>query len=204
MAGERRVAFFLEDSAQEAIIPPLFRRLAADEGFAPDDIVVQVLSARGGGSLTAFRKFLKDARQRGHLNADLLIVGVDANCKGFADRRDLVLRAAAKSPYPEIITAIPDPHVERWYLLDVPALSQAVGSPIAASAPAYKCEKDHYKTLLRQAFADTGIAPPLGGLEYGPDVAQHMDLYAAAKQDHGLNDYVEKTRAWLKRAKAAG
>jgi hypothetical protein len=31
-----------------------------------------------------------------------------------------------------------------------------------------------------------------------------MDLYSAAKQDHGLNDYVEKARAWLKRAKAAG
>ena len=83
----------------------------------------------------------------------------------------------------------------------MPALSQAAGSPIAASAPAYKCEKNHYKTLLRQAFVDTGIAPPLGGLEYGPDVARKMDLYTAAKQDHGLNDYVEKARAWLKRAK---
>jgi hypothetical protein len=54
--------------------------------------------------------------------------------------------------------------------------------------------------LLRQAFADSGIAPPLGGLEYGPILARHMDLYAAAKQDHGLNDFVEKSRAWLKSA----
>ena len=86
MAVERHVAFFLEDSAQEAIVPPLFRRLADEEGFAPDQIVVQVLSARGGGSLAAFRQFLKDARRRGHLNADLLVVGVDANCKGFAEQ----------------------------------------------------------------------------------------------------------------------
>ena len=140
MAGERRVAFFLEDSAQEAIIPPLFKRLAAEEGFAPDHLVVQVLSARGGGSLAAFRRFLKDARQRGHLNADLLVVGVDANCKGFSARRDLVLKVAVKSPYPEIVTAIPDPHVERWYLLDVAALSRAAGTAIAAGAPVYKCE----------------------------------------------------------------
>lgn len=202
MAADRRVAFFLEDSAQEAIIPPLFRRLAAEEGFEDDQIILQVLSARGGGSLTAFRQFLKDARQRGHLKADLLIVGVDANCKGFAARRELVLKVAAKSTYPDVITAIPDPHVERWYLLDVPALSKAAGSPIVTSAPAYKCEKNHYKTLLRKAFVNTGVAPPLGGLEYGPEVAQQMDLYAAAKQDHGLNDFVEKTRAWLKRTKA--
>lgn len=203
MAGERRVAFFLEDSAQEAIIPPLFQRLAAEEGFTSDQIEVKVLSARGGGSLTAFRQFLKDAKRRGHLNADLLIVGVDANCKGFTVRRDLVMKVAAKSPYREIIAAIPDPHVERWYLLDVSALSNAAGSPIATSAPVYKCEKNHYKTILRQAFVNTGIAPPLGGLEYGPVVAQHMDLYAAAKQDHGLNDYVEKARAWLRLVKAS-
>ncbi|MCL5096820.1 MAG: hypothetical protein M1608_04700 [Candidatus Omnitrophica bacterium] len=201
MAGRQRVAFFLEDSAQEAIIPPLFSRLAAEEGWEASQLDLQVLSARGGGSLSAFRQFLKDARQRGHLNADLLIVGVDANSKGFTVRRDLVLKAAAKSPYREIITAIPDPHVERWYLLDMAALSHAAGAPIAASVPAYKCEKNHYKTLLRNAFAGSDIAPPLGGLEYGPLVANQMDLFAAAKQDHGLADYVEKARAWLKRSK---
>ncbi len=204
MAAERRVAFFLEDSAQEAIIPPLFRRLAREEGLPLHQLTVQVLSARGGGSLSAFQKFLNDARQRGHLNADLLIVGADANCKGFTARRDVVLKAAAKSPYPEIVTAIPDPHVERWYLLDQTALSQAAGTAIATSPPAYKCEKNHYKQLLKQAFLSTGIAPPLGGLEYGPVIAQRMDLYSAAKQDHGLNDYIENARAWLKRAKAAG
>ena len=132
-------------------------------------------------------------------------MGVDANCKGFTVRRDLVLKAAGKAlPYREIITAIPDPHVERWFLLDMVALSNAAGAPVAASVPAYKCEKNHYKTLLRQAFAGSGIAPPLGGLEYGPLVAQGMDLFAAAKLDHGLADYVEKARAWLKRLKGSG
>ena len=203
MADKRRVASFLEDSAQEAIIPPLFTRLAAEEKWAPGGLELQVLSARGGGSLAAFRNFLKDARRRTHLNADLLIVGVDANCKGFTVRRDLVLKAAAKSPYPQVITAIPDPHVELWYLLDVLALGHAAGTPIAASVPAYKCEKNHYKTLLRQAFTDSGVAPPLGGLEYGPLVARQMDLFAAAKQDHGLAHYVEQSRAWLKRGKSS-
>jgi hypothetical protein len=171
MADKQRVAFFLEDSAQEAIIPPLFSRLAAEEGWEACQLDLQVLSARGGGSLSAFRQFLEDARELGYLKADLLIVGVDANCKGFTARRDLVIQAAARSSYREIITAIPDPHVERWYLLDIPALSTAAGAPIAASVPAYKCEKNHYKTLLRHAFKSSGIAPPLGGLEYGPLVA---------------------------------
>ncbi len=203
MAGERRVAFFLEDSAREAIIPPLFGRLAAEAQWSEKQLDLRVLSARGGASLRAFRGFLKDARQRGHLNADLLIVGVDANCKGFTARRDLVLKIAGRSTtYPAVIAAIPDPHVERWYLLDTSALGKAAGTTIAACVPAYKCEKGHYKTLLRAAFAGSGIIPPLGGLEFGPLVAQHMDLFAAAKQDHGLADYIEKVRAWLKRAKS--
>ena len=204
MAGKRRVAFFLEDSAQEAIMPPLFSRLAAEAQWGKNELDLQVLSARGGGSLTAFRKFLKDARRHGHLNADLLIVGMDANCKGFTVRRDEVAKVAGKSnTYPAVIAAIPEPHVERWYLLDLTALGKAAGVPIVAAVPAYKCEKNHYKTLLRQAFKDSGITPPLGGLEYGPLIAQHMDLFAAAKQDHGLAEYVEKARAWLKQAKTS-
>jgi hypothetical protein len=200
MAAKRRVVFFLEDSAQEAIMPPLFKRLAGEEGFAQDQLDIDILASRGGGSLRAFGQFLKDARRkRSPLQADLLIVGSDANCKGFAERREAVLKAAAKSSYQEIITAIPDPHVERWYLLDVKAFTLAVGSRMAVASPDYKCEKNHYKTLLRQAFLDNNISPPLGGIEYGPAIAENMDLYAAAKQDHGLADFIEKSRSWLKR-----
>ena len=185
-------------------MPPLFSRLAAEAQWVENELDLKVLSARGGGSLTAFRKFLKDARRHGHLNADLLIVGMDANCKGFTVRRDEVAKVAGKSnTYPVVIAAIPEPHVERWYLLDLTALGKAAGVPIVAAAPAYICEKNHYKTLLRQAFKDSGITPPLGGLEYGPLIAQHMDLFAAAKQDHGLAEYVEKARAWLKQAKTS-
>jgi hypothetical protein len=201
MAGKRRVAFFLEDSAQEAIIPPLFLRLAEEEGFFPLQFELQVLHARGGASISAFRAFLKDARKRLGLRADLLVVGSDANCKGFTARRDTISIVATKFPFQEIVTAIPDPHVERWFLLDMNALSQASGVSLTVSPPAYKCDKNRYKTLLRHAFRGTDVTPPLGGIEYGPIVAKSMDLYKAAKDDHGLGDFIEKTRSWLKRQK---
>ncbi len=200
MVAKQRVVFFLEDSAQEAIIPPLFKRLAREEGFAQNQLDIDILASRGGVSLKAFGQFLKDARRkRSPLQADLLIVGLDANCKGFMERRESVLKAATKSSYQEIITAIPDPHIERWYLLDTKAFTLAVGSRMAVEPPDYKCEKNHYKTLLRQAFIDNNISPPLGGIEYGPAIAENMNLYAAAKQDHGLADFIEKSRSWLKR-----
>lgn len=201
MAAKPRVAFFLEDAAQEAIVPPLFKRLADEEGFDPGHFDFQVLSASGGDSLGAFRHFLKDAPKYGHLKADLLVVGSDANCKGFPVRRGLVLKEAEKSPYSEVIVAIPDPHIERWYLLDVKALAHAAGVKLSVSTPAYKCDKNHYKTLLRQAFTGTEVIPPLGGIEYGPQVAEAMDLYQAGKNDHGFAEFIENTRAWLKRLK---
>jgi len=200
MAAKRRVVIFLEDSAQEAIIPSLFMRLAVEEGFSKDQLDIDILAARGGNSLGEFRQFIKDARRkRSPLQADLLIVGSDANCKGFAERRDSILKAATQSSYQEIVTAIPDPHVERWYLLDTKAFTFAVGSQMVVAPPDYKCEKNHYKTLLRKAFVDNDISPPLGGIEYGPAIAEKMDLYAAAKQDHGLADFVEQSKSWLKR-----
>lgn len=200
MGDKKRVVVFMEDSAQEALIPPLFMRLATEEGVSSNQIDIRVLNARGGVPLHAFKQFVKDARKQRSLYADLLIVGSDANCKGFAERRNMVLKVITKSPYPEVVTAIPDPHVERWYMLDPAAISRAVGARMAVATPAYKCAKNHYKNLLHRVFLENDIAPPLGGIEYGPLIAQHMDLYTAAKQDHGLADFIDRVRAWLRRA----
>jgi len=41
MAAKRRVVIFLEDSAQEAIIPPLFKRLVSEEGFALNQLLLK-------------------------------------------------------------------------------------------------------------------------------------------------------------------
>jgi hypothetical protein len=199
MAANVTVAFFLEDVGQEAIIPPIFKRLAAEEGFGPGQLECSVLHARGGGSLGAYTQFLKDARKSCLARANLLVVGSDGNCKGFASRRDQILKKAQGSPFADVIAAVPDPHVERWYLLDIPALENAAGVHLSLQHVPQQCEKDLYKTLLRQAFDGTEVSPPLGGIEYGERIADQMDLYSAGKQDHGLGDFVEKSRAWLRR-----
>lgn len=193
------VAFFLEDVGQEAIIPPIFKRVAVEEGIGPEELECRILHSRGGGSLSAYTKFLKDAKKSRHAGANLLVVGSDGNCKGFATRRDQILQKAIGSPFAEVIAAVPDPHVERWYLLDIPALESAADVHITLPPVPQKCEKDFYKHLLRRAFDGTEVIPPLGGIEYGERIADGMDLYNAGKQDHGLGDFVEKSRAWLRR-----
>jgi len=201
MAVKHRVAFFLEDNAQESFIPPLFLRLAAEAGVSQSQFDLRILCSRGGGSLEAFSNFLQQAARFPHLAADLLVVGSDANCKGFVERRNQIQKAPGQSVYPAILTAIPDPHIERWFLLDLPALSEAAKIKLSGAPPAYKCDKSRYKTLLRDVFRNSGVTPLLGGTEYGPRLAQIMDLYAAAKQDPGFGDFISECRRWLKQQK---
>lgn len=199
MAVKHTIAYFLEDSGQEAIIPPLVKRLIREAGKPADHFDHRTLSARGGGSISAYKRFLADARRRGHLPAELLVVGSDGNCLGFAARRDEIKAIAADPPYPVVVTAVPDPHVERWYLLDPSALSASASLSKIPALPEHKCEKGYYKQLLRSAFHKSPVVPPLGGTEYGPLVAEKMDLYAAGKADHGLAEFVSEIRNWLKR-----
>lgn len=192
------ILFFVEDSAQEAFIRPLVERLIKEEGKNIADYDLRVLYSRGGGSIRAYKEFIKQAKKRKNLAADALIVGSDGNCNGFTKRKKQLEDAAKGMPYPIVITAVPDPHIERWYLLDSHALAEAAGVSVQAVPPAIKCDKNHYKKLLKKTFTDQNLYPPLGGAEYGPLVAEMMDLYAAGTADHALRDFVDQVRSWLK------
>ena len=198
MAAKHIIAYFLEDAGQEAIIPPLAKRLIREAGKPAENFDHLILNARGGRSISSYQKFLDDAKRRNHLSADLLIVGSDGNCKGFATRRDEIKAVAANPPYPIVVTAVPDPHVERWYLLDPSALAKVAGISKMPALPAHKCEKGYYKQLLRSAFTHSPVIPLLGGTEYGALVADKMDLYAASKADHGLAEFIVGVKSWLK------
>jgi len=99
--------------------------------------------------------------------------------------------------YGIVVLAIPSPHIERWYLLDLRALKDAVDSNIAVTLPAVKCEKGLYKELLKTAFRSVGIRPPLGGSEYGELIAGHVDIYECGKLDRGFKLLIDQLRQAL-------
>jgi hypothetical protein len=173
-------------------------------GFCEKDFEQKVLYARGGGSIGALKDFLQDARQSDALSADLLVVGSDANCKGFVECRKQIEGEVTDTPYPALVAAIPDPHVERWFLLDPPALETAAETKLKFPTVKYKCEKNRYKTILREILLESGVVPPLGGLEFGPLIAEKMNLYKAGKEDHGFADFIEGVRVWLKQVAVSG
>jgi hypothetical protein len=187
-----KIILFLEDNAQEVFIPALVERMIMDEGKVVNDYEFRILSSRGGGSIRAYMDFIKQAKKRRLLDADVLIVGSDGNCNGFLKRKQQLLNASKNIPYPEVITAVPDPHIERWYLLDGIALANAAGVPIQALSPKVKCDKNHFKSLLKKAFTDQNLFPPLGGAEYGALIAYSLDIYTAGTMDHSLRDFVDQ------------
>lgn len=186
----REIALFVEDFAHQKIIGSLVERLAQEAGIA---LHADWRSARGGHGkvVQELRDFLRDLDQQGGRRPELIIVATDANCKGLNDRvKEL---QAITSPAPMMILAVPDPHIERWLLLDGAAFKAVFGK--GCGAPDQKCERDRYKQLLIRAISATGVEPSLGGIEFAEDLVRNMDIDRAAHADRSLERFVNELRA---------
>ena len=118
----REIALFGEDSAHRQIVDALVSRLAEES-----DIAVRLtwVSARGGYGkvVDKFNTFLYDLRRHRGV-PDLIVVTTDADCKGVNERRREFEQSNSPAP---IVLAAPDPHVERWLLLDGAAFREVFG-----------------------------------------------------------------------------
>ena len=107
-----------------------------------------------------FNDYLRDLRGQSDYSPDLLIVATDANCKGLNERANEFKLSDAPS---DTILAIPDPHIERWLLLDGAAFKAVFGK--GCEAPDLKCCRDRYKErLIREIYA-AGVTPDLSGMK---------------------------------------
>jgi hypothetical protein len=125
---------------------------------------------------------------------DLLVIARDANCKGYAPTRRALESVAGERGW-HTVYAIPDPHVEKWLMLDSQAFSEVLGR--GCSVPKSKCDKDAHKRLLAEAVVAAGQRPLVHGLEYAPDIIDAMDLDAAGRHDKGLGQLLTDLRSRL-------
>jgi hypothetical protein len=147
---------------------------------------------RGHGAVVQeFTQYLRDLKRQGGL-PDLVVIGTDANCKGYNGRRAQL--PLEDCPVPAVV-AIPDPHIERWLLLDGAACKAALGQ--GCQAPDHKCARDRYKEALNRAVMNAGIVPSLGGIEFAEDIVQAMDLDRAARADASLKRFRDDLQAAL-------
>ena len=190
------VDLFVEDRAHEDFLGPLVERLAEEAGA---ESRTRVRSARGGHprALAEFRLYqrLDASRAPGSL-PDLVVVAIDANCSPYAEARSRIRNAAASRLCDRLITACPDPYIERWYLADLEAFRNVVGRGPAVVEP--KCERRHCKNLLRSAVRRAGH-PGSDGTDFAPELVRAFDLYRAGKADSSFGAFVGDFRAALRR-----
>ncbi len=183
----RRIALFGEDVAHQKIIGALVQRLA-DEAETPVQLEWRSAVDGYGAVVREFENYLHDlARQGGY--PDLIVVATDANCKGLNQRSRELERSNTSVP---VIKAIPDPHIERWLLLDGAAFREVFGR--GCDAPDQKCERERYKRLLIDAILNAGVMPILGGIEFAEDIVRNTDIERATRADDSLRRFVTEIR----------
>ena len=184
----REIALFVEDYAHRQVIGALVQRIAEE-----CEITIHLdwrNAVRGHGKVIAeLNDYMRDLRRQGGPWPDLIVVATDANCKGINERMREI--GGRDEPAPMIL-AIPDPHIERWLLLDGAAFKTVFGKGCAA--PDQKCDRDRYKQRLIEAIHATGTIPILGGIEYAEDIVQQIDINRVAQADRSFRRFVEELR----------
>ena len=184
----REIALFVEDDAHQQVIGALVRRIAAEF-----NIVARFdwRSAVGGHGkvVTELANYMRDLKRQGSPWPDLIVAATDANCKGLNERGKEIGHLDAPAP---VILAIPDPHIERWLLLDGAAFKAVFGT--GCDAPDQKCDRGRYKQQLIEAIHTAGTTPLLGGIEYADDIVKEMNIDRASRLDRSFKRFVEDLR----------
>jgi len=186
----REIALFVEDFAHQAFLAALVQRLAAEYGI---DVRLDWRNARRGHGAVVkeLRQFLHDLQLGRDRLPDLVIVATDANCKGLVERLRQITDVTGKVDVPTVC-AVPDPHIERWLLVDSAAFKTVFGQ--GCSAPDQKCERGRYKKMLNDAIRASGVTPSLGGIEFFEDIVAAMDFNRAAAADASLRKLIDELR----------
>ena len=190
----RNVALFVEDFAHEIFLRAMVQRFGKEHHL---EVAFRPYSVRGGFGkvLKELRLFLSDLECGRRELPDLLIVGRDANCQGHQKRRR-ELKAVVANCGCHVVYAIPDPHIERWLLLDSAAFKAVLGR--GCEVPQQKCERRRFKRLLLEAVRTAGVTPPLGGIEYTEKLVNAMDLRRLESADESLCRMLKDLRTVFK------
>lgn len=186
----RNISLFVEDRGHEVFLQTLISRLAQHYRVT---IHMSFVVARGGHGkvITKLKEFVNDLQDDQEDIPDLLVVATDGNCKGYQGRKQEI-DVAMKGFSIQAIYAIPDPHIERWLLLDSMAFKKVLGK--GCSAPAQKCERALYKRLLKEAVLNAGARATFGGIEYAEALVNEMNLEKLEQMEASLGKFLKELR----------
>jgi len=182
----RNINLFVEDVAHEDFLTALIQRLADAYNI---EINIKASSVRGGHGkvITELRQYLRDLQHDEEELPDLVIVGTDSNCKGLSER-ETEINQVTSSFGDFVINMIPEPHIERWLLLDLEAFKAVFGK--GCPAPDRKCERGRYKNMLLNAIYEATMISPIEGIEHVEDLVQAMHLQRLEQNDRSARRFL--------------
>lgn len=192
----RNINLFVEDEAHEVFLIALIQRLANVHNI---EINSKASSVRGGHGkvLAELRQYKRDLQRNQEDLPDLIIVGTDSNCKGLSERETEINQVTSDLGH-LVITMIPEPHIERWLLLDSEAFKVVFGK--GCPSPDQKCERDRYKKMLLNAIYQATMVSPLDAIERVGELVNAMDLQRMAQNDRSIqrffNTLQRRFRIW--------
>ena len=176
------ISLFVEDEAHEDFLTALVQRLG-------DTYQVEVhlapYSVRGGRGkvINALKRYQQELLHNQEELPHLIIVGIDGNCmRPPAREREINQVLSGFADF--AISAIPDPHIERWLLLDSEAFKTVFGR--GCLTPDRKCEQDRYKRLLLNTILQAGPEPSLTNFGYVADLVNAMNFQRMARRNDSL------------------
>ena len=192
----RNINLFVEDEAHEIFLIALIQRLANTHNI---EINITASNVRGGRGkvITELSQYKRDLQRNREDIPDLIIVGTDSNCKGFAERETEISQVISDLA-DLVITMIPEPHIERWFLLDSEAFKTVFGK--GCPVPDRKCERGRYKNMLLDAIYQATMVPPLDAIGRVDELVNAMDLQRMAQNDRSIqrffNTLQRRFRTW--------
>ncbi len=181
-----KINIFVEDVVHEEFLTALIQRPADEYDLT---YKLNTSSVRGGRGkvLSELRQYIQDLQDNFVESPDLIIVATDSNCKGIVEReREINQYTSIFSNI--VINMIPEPHIERWLLLDSEAFKKVYGRGCAK--PDNKCEKGRYKHQLLNAIYNATRTSPIDGTERIDELINAMDLQRLIQSDRSIRRFI--------------
>jgi hypothetical protein len=161
-----------------------------------------LLTSTGGAgkALTEIIQFIRDLEADNKFLPDLILIMIDSNCGTDSKKiREIEKKIRGFPQYQGfVIIAVPDPHIERWLLLDSEAFKAVFRR--GCEAPDKKCGRDRYKELLSKEIRKAGTEPLVGGIEYTEDIVRKIDLQRMKDSGETIGRFITdlelKFRQW--------
>ena len=152
-------------------------------------INIRASSVRGGHGtvIRELEQYLRDLQHTKEDLPDLVIVGTDSNCKGLSERQKEIDQVTSDLK-DLVISMIPEPHIERWLLLDSEAFKTVFGK--GCQQPDQKCERGRYKHMLLNAISQATMTPPIDGIERVEELVYAMNLQRVEQRDRSIRRFL--------------